>query len=253
VTAPLLFYYLLIPFVYVAFLIYSRVRKTPVEFTGTDAKLMLLCCVGLTLAAGVSGPTALRLNHIAIPGVVILVWLLSQMPHGRRIGIGVLSAVCLIGFAYVVQRQAVPKNYLDMPAGRAAFLSAETYERYKWIGENTKEGDVIFEAQHPSFYFPFHLKNPTPLSVMRDSEYTPRFQVDSVVLALERSRPNLIVWDGIWSKEPGARRAGDNLDSLWQFIQTNYELAVEYPVHGDYTLSSVHEIEFWRLKSRKSN
>ena len=192
VTAPLLFYYFLIPFVYIALLVYRRLRTSAVEFTDIDAKLMLLCCVGLTLAAGVSGPTALRLNHIAIPGAVILCWLLSRMSHGRQIGTALLSVLCVIGFAYVVQRQVVAKNYLDMPAGRAAFLASETFNRYKWIGENTKEGDVLFEAQHPSFYFPFHLKNPTPLSVMRDSEYTPRFQVASVVAALEKSRPNTI-------------------------------------------------------------
>src|SRR6476620_4206532 len=140
-----------------------------------------------------------------------------------------------------------------MPAGRAAFLSHETFERYKWVGDNTRPGEAFFEAQHPSFYFPFHLKNPTPLSVMRDSGYTPAFQVDAVVAALEKDPPNIVVWDGNWSKPSEARTPGDSLAPLWQFIQTNYVLEVEYPVFGDYTQSSAHEIEFWRKKGSTSD
>lgn len=250
IVAPAVFFYLLVPFVYIAFLIYRRFKKGTDLMAGTDAKLMLLCLVGLTLAVGVSAPTAGRLNHVAIPAVVIFVWLVQQIPASSRFAAAALLLLSLLGVSYVVQRQIVEKKYLDMPAGRAAFLAPEVWDRYNWIRENTKEGDLFFEAQHPSFYFPFHLKNPTPMSIMRDSDYTPRFQVDATVTALEREPPNLIVWNGNWTKPAESRVAGDNLDPLWQFIKSNYDLEVEYRVMGNYTPSSSQKIEIWRRKSQ---
>lgn len=248
IIAPAIFYYLLIPFVYIVFLIYRRFWKAVNPIEGIDAKLMLVCLAGLTLAAGVSVPTAGRLYHVAIPALVILFWLVRQMPYSNGIGSTALLILCLIGSSYSIQRQIVSKKYLDMPAGRSAFLSPETFEIYNLIKENTKEGDLLFEAQHPSFYFPFHLKNPTQMSIMRDSEYTPRFQVEAAVAALEKDPPNLIVWDGNWSKPVESRLKGDNLEILWKFIETNYRLEAEYPVDGDYTLNSSREIEIWKRK-----
>lgn len=247
---PVAFFYLLVPFVYFMFLIYRWLRKTPASEQGTEAGLMLLCLVGLTLAAAVSAPTAGRLNHVSIPALVILVWLIKQIPYSSRIASAVLVFLGLLGISYVVQRQFVEKNYLDMPAGRAAFLSPPVYAQYKWIKENTSEGDVFYEAQHPSFYFPFHLKNPTPMYLVRDSDYTPRFQVDSVVSALERQPPKLVVWDGNWSKTAETRPAGDNLDPLWQFIATKYDLAVEFAVSGEYNPSGERRVQIWRLKGQ---
>lgn len=247
IIAPAIFYYLLIPFVYIVFLIYRRFWKAanPIE-RRIDAKLMLLCLAGLALAAGVSVPTAGRLYHVAIPAIVILFWLVKQLPYSNGIAAAALLVLCLIGSSYSLQRQMVNKKYLDMPAGRSAFMSPETFEIYNLINENTKEGDLLFEAQHPSFYFPFRLKNPTQMSIMRDSEYTPRFQVEAVVTALEKAPPNLIVWDGNWSKPAESRLEGDNLEILWKFIETNYHLEAEYPVAGDSTLNSSREIEIWR-------
>lgn len=249
VVGPVLFYYLLIPLVYVAFLVYRSVSKMPRVDRQVDSRLMLLCCVGVTLAIGLSGPTAARLNHVAIPGMVLLIWLFSQIPFSKRIGMALTAVLVLVGTSYIFQRQIIVKKYLDMPAGRAAFLSPEAFERYKWIGENTSEGEILYEAQHPSFYFPFHLKNPTPMVIVRDSEYTPRFQVDSVVNALAKNPPNIIVWDGKWSKAAEARAVGDNLEPLWEYIESNYELSVEYAVHGDYTVTSERQIQFWRRKN----
>ncbi|MDQ3491208.1 MAG: glycosyltransferase family 39 protein [Acidobacteriota bacterium] len=249
IAFPVLFYYLLVPFVYFAFLFLRWRRKTYLLSKEIDIKLMFLCIVGLTLSAGVSALSVVRLSHIAIPGIVILVWLLKQIPYSKRIAMICLVLLAVLGFSYVIQRQTTAKNYLDMPAGRAAFFSEQVYERYKWIGEQTQPGEFFFEAHHPSFYFPFLLKNPTPLYVVRDSEYTPRFQVESVVKALENNPPKLIAWPRKWTKPPDSRAAGDNLEILWQFIAKNYELQLEFSKHVDYTEHSEGDIEIWRRKN----
>lgn len=247
IAGPVLFYYLLIPFVYFAFLLVRWRRKTYL-LTGPDAKLMLLCVVGLTLTAGISAATVMRLSHISIPGLILLVWLFKQTVYSRRIATVCLVLLALLGFSYIVQRQMISKNYLDMPAGRSAFLSEYTYQRYKWIGENTTPGEVFYEPFHPSYYFPFHLVNPTPMYLIRDSGYTPRFQVDAVIEALKKNPPDTIIWPKKWSKPPELRAADDNLEPLWQFVAANYELQVEFSKPLDYTDYTEGDVQILKLR-----
>lgn len=247
-SAPILFYYALIPLVYVVFGIYRWGRASRIGSAETDKTLVLLAFVGLFLAIGVSVPSSGRFNHVAIPGVVILVYLLSKL-RSSRFALPVAGiALSVVGLAYAAQRQTLKKRFVDMPGGQAAFLTDSTSERYRWVAENTTPGEVFFEAQHPSFYFPMHLKNPTPMYLLRDSNYTPAFQVDATVRSLETVRPKYIVWQGTWSKRLEERAPGDNLQPLWDFMQANYEFVVEYIDYGEYTLTSERRIQVWRLR-----
>jgi hypothetical protein len=247
-SAPVVFYYLLIPLVYIAFWIYRWRSDIRSQLGSVNRNLVLLSVVGLFLALGVSVPSAGRFNHVAIPGVVLLVFLASRFNFARYVLSPVMVGLVLLGLAYAVQRQVATKYTVEMPGGRAAFLNNDIAERYRLITQITRPGDVFFEAHHPSFYFPLHLKNPTPMYLLRDSNYTPVFQVDGTVRALEKSRPQYIVWQGTWSKPAEQRAVGDNLQPLWDFVRNNYEFEVEYIDHGEYTLTSERRIQLWRLR-----
>ncbi len=243
-----IFYYLLIPFIYIAFLIVWWWKKRDASENNNLARLVLLCSVGAFLAAGISAPTAFRIAHVAIPGLIIFVWLWQQSVKLRRLLPTALILFSLLGVAYTVQRQVTPKYFLEMPAGRAVFLYEPAFEKYKWIGENTSPGEFFYEPHHPNFYFPFHLKNPTPLYMARDSEYTPAFQVDAVIRSLEKSRPRLIIWPTNWTKPAQSRAPGDHIEPLWQFVKANYELKYIFPKH-DLPVNAVYgDNEVWEIK-----
>ncbi|MBK9152676.1 MAG: hypothetical protein IPM25_00325 [Chloracidobacterium sp.] len=249
ILAPTLFYYLIIPWVYIVFLLVRR-RKCCAIDDVTDRRLMLLTIVGLALCAGISVVTVMRLSHVAIPGIILLVWLLSRISNFRRAVPALLVLFALAGTAYIVQRQTISKYFLDTPAGRTAFFSEQVYRRYKWIGENTKPGDRLYEPHHPSFYFPFHLVNPTPMYLIRDNGYTPDFQVEAVVRALAENPPKLIIWPRKWSKTAESRAHDDSLEILWQFVQANYEPRLEFSRTSDYHDHSEGDLEIWALKRR---
>lgn len=244
VALPSLFTYAIVPLVYLIYLLYRKLRRVEGK---NDNDLMMLSILGVVLFLGASAPTAHRLYHISIPAVVVLVWLLSRS-FTQRFALASVAALSLLGFAYAVQRQTVSNVQLDLPAGRVAFLSATMAEKYQWLMTQTEPGDLIFEAQHPTFYFPLHLKNPTPFYLVRDNNYTPDFQVKQLMAALETRPPRFIIWHGGWSKELAERKPGDNLDPLWQFIRTNYELKKELREFGEYTTNSERDIEFWERR-----
>jgi len=245
---PVLFYYAIIPLVYFALLLVIWKNDLASVSIEQKRKLLLLAFAGLALAGGVSAPTAARFYHVAIPGIVIFVWLAGRIRVTSRLTLPCVIVLSLLGVSYSFQRQIIAKDYIDFPAGRSAFLIKDDLAKYDWIKNNTESGEIFYEAYHPSFYFPFHLKNPAPLYLVRDSEYTPRFQVESIVSALERNPPNLIVWEGTYSKNPESRTEGDNLEPLWQFILRNYAIKAEFAKDGEYNFQSTRDTEIWERR-----
>jgi hypothetical protein len=242
VAGPTLFFYALVPLIYLVYFIYRRLRHVN---PSTDRDLMLLAIVGTVLFIGASAPTAFRLYHISIPALIIFVWFLSKLPASLALTRFVASALVILGVLYCFQRQWVQHVSLDLPAGRTAFLAADTADKYIWLRNEMKPGEYIYEAQHATYYFPLHLKNPTPFYLIRDNNYTPSFQVEQLMFSLRANPPRLIAWHGGWSKEPGERTNGDNLAPLWEFIRSNYRLKKEFLEQGEFTVNSRRDIEFW--------
>lgn len=246
VAGPTLFFYAAIPATYIVFFIYRRLRRVDKD---QDAGLMCLSILGLVFFIGVSAPTALRLYHISIPAMVVLVWLLSRLIRSTAFAKAAVCAFSILGVLYCVQRQTVANVTLELPGGKAAFLASNVAEKYSWLAAETKPGDAIFEAQHPTFYFPLLLKNPTPLYLVRDNNYTPSFQIGQLMQALGNSRPRFIIWQGSWSKGAAERIPGDNLAPLWDFIRTNYALKKEFHEFGEFTKNSERDIEIWERQN----
>ncbi len=243
---PLVFYYALVPFVYFVY-VAARRFGYPLRDGLTDKRLMLLVFVGTALAIGTSAPTAMRLYHVAIPALIIFVYLLTRVGSVSRTLPAIIVLFAFWAGVYSIQRQTVEKYYLDLPGGRTAFQTQLIADKYQWVAERTTPGDEIYEAHHPGFYFPLQLRNPTPMYVVRDSEYTPEFQVKATVDSLRAARPRIVVWNGFWSKEPHERAEGDNLAPLWDFIRQNYRREAEFVDYGEFTLESVRRVEMWTL------
>lgn len=248
VAVPGIFFYALVPWTYLVFFLFRWRRRTWNENAMRDRLLMLLGIAGLALAAGISAPGVVRLAHVAVPAIIIFVWLIGRLKFAQAAAAVMLIGLSAVGAAYVVQRQTAPKHFLDMPAGRAAFLSEQYFRRYEWIGANTSPGDAFYEGHHPSYYFPFHLRNPTPMYLLRDSDYSPQFQVDGVLSSLRAHPPEFIAWPRKWTKPAGERLPGDNLNELSQFIHANYEPRIVFDKPLDYTPYSEGDIEIWRRK-----
>jgi hypothetical protein len=250
VATPTLFFYALVPLIYIAYFAYRKFRT--IEPTA-DRDLMLLSILGTVLYIGASAPTAFRLYHISIPAVIVVVWFFSKLIPSVFFAQALTIGLLTLGLLYSVQRQTTEHFTLELPAGSAAFLSADAAEKYKWLAKETKPSEYIYEAQHPTFYFPLHLKNPTPFYLVRDNNYTPTFQVEQLMRSLESSPPRIIVWHGSWSKEQNERLPGDSLAPLWEFIRTNYRLKKEVREYGEFTVNSERDIEFWERKGHPAD
>ena len=222
-TVVMFFYYLIIPVAYFG-TFYFLWRKQ------YAAEIYLIALVGFLLALGTFAPTPGRLFQIALPPLTVAVWLVHKLV--TRIDVVAKYAVILLvifGSALAVRLQTNwDRTYLDTPTGNLVFLSPVQSERYKWLIDNARPGDFVFEAYEPAVNFPLQLRNPTPVTYVWDNGFTPVWQVEATIRGLEEHKPEFVIWDGKWNKPPEQRAAGDHLAPLYDYLQRHYVLEREF-------------------------
>lgn len=221
-AAPSLFFYFLIPFVYLLFFIIFWFKKAELTIE-RKLQLIFINLTGLILAVGVfSSPTAGRLYQVSLLGVISLFWIYQYFCKLPLINLIILIGISLLGVAYSVQRQTTPVFYLNTPSGTLAALSPEVFSHYQWINDHTEPDDYLYEAADASLYMIFHLKNPTPLSWIRPNNFTTVEQVEQILEGLKQNPPRFIVWNGVWANYNAAQSPDFHLQPLVEYLHSNY-------------------------------
>lgn len=237
VTAVSVFYYVLIPLVYLVALFFLwRAKYQP--------EVMLIALVGGFLALGTFAPTPFRLFQISMPAIIIFVWLISLIKWKSEILIkAAVVALIAIGCLTALRLQTGwEKIYLDTPSGRMIFLSPVVAERYRWLLENAEPGEYVFEVYQTAINFPIQHPNPTQITYLLDSGFTPEWMVRLAIENLEQKKPRFIIWDGKFSKEKSERAPGDPLAPLDDYLRENYRLRHEFTPYNN------REMQVWQRK-----
>ena len=234
VGAVTIFYLALIPLVYVAGLVALWIRRRTLD-RKVSWSILLLCMVGMLCALGNSGPNIYRLYQVAIPALIVFVWLLS--PLLRRHGLipsAILAALILFGTALAIRTHSSWQFvYLDTPSGRLAFSTPAGAERFLWFSQNARSHDVVFEVYGAYVNFPLNHRNPSRLSVLLNSGYSPPPHVAWALEDLKREKPRYIIWDGAWTP---AMRSGGDREPLWplfSYLTENYHYVRSFTGYDD--------------------
>jgi len=247
-AAPLLFFYFLIPAIYFLFSIVFWFNRRRFD-TEKKLQLIFINLFGLFLAAVIfSAPSATRLYQISLPALISLIWIFGLYVPQPKVAAALLSVLGTLGFAYTIQRQIVPVYPLDTPSGAIVALSPNNLERYEWIASRTKPLDFFYEPHHPSLYTIFHLKNPTPMGLIRPSNYTTAEQVQEIIRGLERNPPRYIVWNGVWNDFDPTQSPDFHLQPLDDFLRQNYRLVEKLNDYSDNKNVVEYKIEIWEKK-----
>ncbi len=244
-AAPILFNYFLIPWIYLLFFALLWFKR---ETISIDKKfqLILLNLTGLFLAVGVfSAPTSTRFYQISLPALISLIWIFQYLFNLPRVYLSFLIILGLLGFSYTIQRQTNPVYALNTPSGFTVSLTPEILARYSWVAEHTQPFDYFYEPHHPSLYWIFHLKNPTPLPLIRPNNYTSIEQVDAIMKGLEQNPPRYVIWNGVWEKYDAAQSPNFHLEPLVNFLHTNYHQVSKLHNFNDNNNETEYEIEIW--------
>lgn len=176
-----------------------RCGRAAVKGSAFDARVALLALVGAGMFLEVAqSPNWLRVDCIAMPAVILLVWLVSGAAEGltayarlRTYAIA-LTAIGLIGVSahQVWARNIARPLVLDLPAGRSA-VTALAGEKLAWLARRTTPGELFFQARYQSLYLPLQLRDPA--FDFLDRYTSPEFvALDLRQLAAKRAR--YILW-----------------------------------------------------------
>jgi hypothetical protein len=176
-----------------------KCAKAAIKGSAIDAPIALLALVGAGMFLEVAqSPNWLRVDSIAMPAVILFVWLGSCAAEGlpryakvRKFAIAMIW-IGLMGLSAqrIWFRNVTHPLVIDLPAGRSA-VGPSIGEELAWLAPRTKPGEPFFQASYQSLYLPLHLRNPA--FDFLDRYTSPEFvALDLRQLAAERVR--YILW-----------------------------------------------------------
>ena len=180
--------HLIIPYIYVVFVVvHARQKDQPREL---QQRLVLVSVMGLILFLTVaSAPAYSRLYVVSPPAIVLSVWLLSTASKGNQLLLKLAwMIVALMLIARPLMTQIRWRAYLDLPAGRTAFLEPVSYEKCSWMLQRTEPGEYFFGDHLLSGPYTFsdypHLAHTFPGLHRTNARLTVRVNYDDAVTAL---------------------------------------------------------------------
>jgi hypothetical protein len=227
VTFP--FVYALVPFTCAFFGMVLR-RRPEGERTESRDRLLLVTLCGLAMfLAVISAPSLLRLSSASPPSMILIGWLLGgvgKLAQKARIAAAIVTA--LIAIAVPIQHQRRSYATLDVPGGKTAFENRVAYQEDSWLQGRVRPGQYFFGA--PTTCLLFHMRNPSPIFALENSDYTRPAQIAATVRALqEHDVPIVIIND---MPTPPTVETHDNSGPYREFIGANYRPTKEFP-NGD--------------------
>jgi hypothetical protein len=242
-SAVTIFYCALIPLVYLISFFYLWRQKNNSDVKA-KSEIFLITLAGFFLTLGTFAPNPYRFFQIAIPALIVLVWLISQLKiKSESVIRAAVAGLIILGMALAFRLQTNwEKNILAARTGNIAFLSPVVLERYKWLSENTVEDEYVFEVYQCAVNFVLQLRNPTQVTFLLNTGYTPVWQVTQSIENLERKKPRFVIWDGAWTRELETIEEGEHLGPLYDYLRQNYELKKEFTPYNN------REMQLWERK-----
>lgn len=194
IVAQRVFIYLALPMTY-GFVLVCCWRKRRDPTFRNRRELMLLCLIGLLLLIEVTfSPSYLRLYAVSMPGIILLVWIISRGGRIGRYAVGLAwVGVVGLGLQQTLWRHHHPSVVADLPTGRVA-AAPQVCEKLVWVMQHTQPGQFFFQGTWPGVYFPLELRNPVFLSEITGYESTRPQDVQRSIQELEQKQVRYVLW-----------------------------------------------------------
>jgi hypothetical protein len=237
---PVLFIYVLVPYIYVAGLFrIGRGRvAVPAEL---KQNLMLLNVVGLGLFVSiVQSARFFRLSTVAAPAILVCVWLLSE-PGRVRMFLRRALVVSALAFVVIlpVHRQMQWHRVLTLPAGRTAFYDRLQVPEYAWMATHSHPGEALFNDSGLTLYL--SLRTATGLDYITPREFTRPEWADAALAEMRRDPPDFVV---LQPQDVAVHNPQDHSGPIRQFVEDHYDCVAVFPQNQGVP----YEAGIWELK-----
>jgi len=228
-VAQYLFVYALLPVVY-AIALWRCWRARRSSPSRDMDRVALLGLVGLAmLMEVVQSVNWLRVYCVAMPGIVLFVWLLGRVRF-RACATGFLwTAVLCLAFLQTWVKHHRGYEAVDFPAGRTA-IAPQAREKLAWLTQNTKPGQLFFQAAWPGLYLPLELHNPVYLDALETGIQTRPEYIERSIRQLDAKQVRYILWSPrLDFRDPFQPPEAYHLAAFREFLHSRYQLVRTFP------------------------
>jgi hypothetical protein len=222
-STVMLFYLALIPLIYLVVFVYLGLKKNS-EGVRSKRSVLLIALMGSFLTLGTFAPSPSRYFQIAAPALILFVWMLCLVSKGS-LAIAKWTLIGLMSFGLILSARMQTRwlpEVLVTGTGNIAFLSPVTIERYRWLAQHSNDNDAVFEVYQSAVNFPLLLQNPTRVTFLLNTAYTPEWMVLQSIDSLENTKARFVIWDANWTAELETIEPGDHLGPLYDYLQRQY-------------------------------
>lgn len=219
--AGILFVHAIVPFAYLAWLLYRRKHPTADQINRRIELLLVTTGIGM-LAAVIGAPSLVRLSAVSAPAVILLAMMLREGRAGRRCLHLITAASLFLAVVIPFMVQAHQHALLDTPTGRIAFFDHNRYEEFRWTLERTLPGQPFFG--NPALSFALALRNPTPVNLATTSDFTRPSEVEQITRGLDESEaPLLVLSPSEFVPEADTARS-NHMEPFRIYLDSHYQL-----------------------------
>jgi hypothetical protein len=218
---PYLAVYILLPSVY-SFALWKCWRfRDDVRFPWNEVTLLSLTGLSLLLEVAVS-INVLRLFAIAMPGIVLLVWMAGRLHRGKEALLVAASVVVTVSGAYqTIEKHAVNSARGELPGGWLA-TTPEAFGKLRLLAQHTHQGEFLLQAGWPGVYLPLRVQNPLYLPTL--TRWDPGYDKDMgpAIRELETKQVRFVLWTHHLDEGCGFSACADDLSPVRAYLIASF-------------------------------
>jgi len=162
---------------------------------GSSESALLLVLVAVLLFAEVAvSPNWLRIYAVSAPAVILLAWVIDELPKGRVcVSLVLWCWILVLGTHQTLSHHRMQREVIDLPAGRVA-TTQQMAAKLSLVSQFVKPGDAVFQAAWPGVYLPLHVRIPLPVDSVGLASLRGPGDIPFVVQQLEEQRVPYVLW-----------------------------------------------------------
>ncbi len=215
--------HLLVPFIYIAFLVVSRRWKSMSE---ERSRLVLISILGLFLFFSVAPASSyFRMITVSPPALVLFAYWLNGEGRLKRITVAVVLFVCAFSLIRSSARvQMEDKAVLQLPRGPIAFADQDAIDRetLAWLSSHTEPKEIFFAGDGKGLFFPLALVARDKDVGYDDTGQTRPKDIQDAIATLEKYHVRLIQWPAESCDPRFYRAEEDHLAPLNEYVRMHY-------------------------------
>ena len=226
---PYLTVYTTLPIVYCTSLLKCWQKRNNASFPWERIALLSLIGFFLLLEVAVA-VNWLRLYAVSLPGVILLMWILSEKTKFQNRAVTLIWLVIIsVAALQIVSSHSTNTIQGDLAGGRFA-TTRQTYEKLHWIASITQPGDLFLQAGWPGMYIPLGLRNPLYVATVDYLDATRPGDIELSVSQMKSKHVEYVLWTKhLDSRCNPGKPCNDYLFLFREYVHKSYTCVHVFP------------------------